>query len=92
MPLTLGTAVFAIAGLIALWSVANDIGSGKAATTKPAWTIDRDENPGGFWFTVLCKAAFVGFAIAVLLHALGLIGDPVVWIQQTFPFFARRSS
>ncbi len=89
MPLTLGTAVFAIAGLVALWSVASDIRSGKAATTKPAWTIDRQENPGGFWFTVLCKAAFVGFAIALLLHALGLIGDPVAWIRQTFPFLAR---
>jgi hypothetical protein len=39
---------------------------------------------------MFCKAAFICFAIAVILHAYGVIGDPFVWFAQTFPFLVHR--
>jgi len=35
-------------------------------------------------------AGFVSFAIAVVLNAFGMIGDPFIWMQQTFPFLMPR--
>jgi hypothetical protein len=34
------------------------------------------------------KGALVGCAIAEILHAFGLAGDPVAQIQQALPFLA----
>ncbi len=58
--------------------------------SKRGRTIDRRENPGGFYLTTLANVLFVCFAIAVLLNALELIGDPFVWIKQTFSFMRFR--
>ena len=57
--------------------------------TNGRMTIDIRENPGGFYLTIACKAAFAGFAIAVLLNVLGLIDDPFAWFARTFPFLVR---
>lgn len=91
MPLTLNLVAIEIAGLIALWTVVNDLRTGKAATTK-TWTVDFAHNPVGFCLLVAFKIAFVAFAAAMLLHALGLIGDPVAALKQALPFFFRRPS
>jgi hypothetical protein len=53
--------------------------------TGRGWTIDRRENPAGFWAYTLFGAFFVVFAIAVLLNAIGLTGDPFAWINRTLP-------
>lgn len=90
MPLTLNLVAIEIAGLIALWSVVNDLRTRKAATSK-AWTVDFAHNRIGFCLLVAFKIAFVAFAGAMLLHALGLIGDPVAALKQALPFFGRRS-
>jgi hypothetical protein len=87
--LTLNLVAIEIAGLIALWSIANDLRSRKAATSK-AWTVDFAHNRIGFCLLVAFKIAFIAFAAAMLLHALGLIGDPVAALQQALPFFGRR--
>jgi hypothetical protein len=34
------------------------------------------------------KGALVGFAIAEILYACGLVGDPVAQIQHALPFLA----
>jgi hypothetical protein len=83
----LTVAFFEILGLISLWSMIGDLRSG--STTNRGMTIDAKENPGGFYLVMLCKAGFVCFAI-VLLNALGLIGDPLVWMRQTLPFLMPR--
>jgi hypothetical protein len=79
---------FEILGLWSLWSIVADFRTG--STTNRGMTIDAKENPGGFYLVQLCKAGFVSFAAAVLLNALGLIGDPFVWFAQTFPFLVHR--
>ena len=83
----LRAAFFEILGLWSLWSIANNLRTGVATNGK--MTIDLRQNAGGFYLTIACKAAFVCFALAVLLNALGLIGDPFAWLARTFPFFAR---
>jgi len=80
-------AFFEILGLWSLWSMVNDLRGGIATNGK--MTIDVRENAGGFYLTIACKAAFAGFAIAVLLNVLGLIGDPFAWFARTFPFLVR---
>ena len=83
----LRAAFFEILGLWSLWSMVNDLRAGVA--TNGQMTIDIRENAGGFYLTIACKAAFAGFAIAVLLNVLGLIDDPFAWFARTFPFLVR---
>jgi hypothetical protein len=88
MPDMLYTAVFEALGAVALWTMVTDIRAG--STTNRGWTIEAKENPGGFYFLMFAKGAMGCFAGAILLHSLGLIGDPVIWIHQTFPFLKVR--
>jgi hypothetical protein len=83
----LRAALFEILGLWSLWSIARDLRTGIA--TNGGMSIDVRENAGGFYLTIACKAAFVGFAVAVLLNAFGLIDDPFAWFARTFPFLVR---
>jgi hypothetical protein len=85
---TLIAVFFAVLGFVSLWSIMNDLGTGLASGRRS--TIDIRENPGGFYLVVFCKAAFVCFAVAVILNALGLIGDPFVWMRRTLPFLMPR--
>jgi hypothetical protein len=80
-------AVFEIMGLWSLWSIMSDLRTGIA--TNGRMPIDIRDNAGGFYLTVACKAGCICFAVAVLLNALGLIGDPFAWMARTFPFMAR---
>ena len=75
-------------GALSLWSIFTDIRAG--STTNRDMTIDVKENRGGFYFVMIAKGGFVCFAAATLLHTLGLIGDPVTWIHETFPFLKFR--
>jgi len=77
-------------GFFSLWSIMNDLGTGNA--TSRTTIINVRENPGGFYLVVFCKAVFVSFAIAAILNAFGLIGDPFVWFAQTFPFLVRKQA
>ncbi|MBR2118314.1 MAG: hypothetical protein V4458_11440 [Pseudomonadota bacterium] len=88
MPL-LAITVLCAAAVLGAWFIVGEIVSGQTST-KAKSSISRADNPGGFWLTIMIKAAFVVFAVAVLLHALGLTGDPIVWLRETFPAFVRR--
>jgi len=81
----LRAAFFEALGLWSLFNVWKNLRTG-IIDNKRGWTIDRRDNPGGFDLTTLANMLFVIFAIAVLLNALGLIGDPFVWIKQAFAF------
>lgn len=86
----LRAAFFEILGLWSLWSIVTDFRTG--STTNRGITIEAKENPGGFYLVQLCKAGFVSFAAAaVLLNALGLIGDPFAWFARTFPFLVAEN-
>jgi hypothetical protein len=79
-------AVFGLLGLAAIYGIRKDIISGSA--TSRGWTCTIDDNPVGFCLIVAMKGALVGCAIAEILHAFGLAGDPVAQIQQALPFLA----
>lgn len=81
--------VLSAAALLGAWFIIGEIVSGQTAT-KAKSVISRAENPGGFWFAIAIKTAFIVFAVAVLLHVLGLTGDPLVWLRETFPAFVRH--
>jgi hypothetical protein len=72
----LACARFLLIGLYSLWAPINELRTGIATSRRG--TIDLRENPGGFYRLIFIKAAFVCFAVAVLLNAFGLIGDPFV--------------
>jgi hypothetical protein len=76
--------VFGIIGLFAIWGIQKDITTGTA--TSRGWTCTIDDNPFGFCLIVCTKAAFVGLAVAEILHACGLVGDPVANIKHALPF------
>jgi hypothetical protein len=81
---------FLFIGLYSLWGLANDLRTGVAVNRNRDSGIDVRENPGGFYLRVFVKAAFVCFATAVVLHAIGLIGDPFVWMRHYLPFLMPR--
>ena len=80
MPAPFIAAVFAILGLLAAWSIRRDIIRGTASSQ--GWTCTLDDNPVGFALIVASKGLMLGFAVAVVLHAFGLVGDPVVAIRH----------
>ena len=88
MPALLYTAMFEALGAVALWTMITDIRAG--STSNRGMTIVAKENPGGFYLIMFFKGAFACFSAAMLLHSLGLIGDPAVWVHQTFPFLKSR--
>jgi hypothetical protein len=79
-------AVFGLLDLAAIYGIRKNIISGSA--TSRGWTCSVDDNPVGFCLIVAMKGALVGCAIAEILHAFGLAGDPVAQIQQALPFLA----
>jgi hypothetical protein len=83
---TLNVVIFGILGFGLLWSIVNDLRTGKSTTRRMTFNIRK--NPAGFYFVVFCKSVFVCLAIVGILNALGLIGNPVIWMRQNWPFLA----
>jgi uncharacterized membrane protein YjgN (DUF898 family) len=88
MPPIMTTGLFLVLGLYSAWAMVNDLRTG--TTTNRNTTIDVRDNPGGFYLMLFIKVAFISFSIAVVLNAFGLIGDPFLWMRQTFPFLMPR--
>jgi hypothetical protein len=80
--------VFFAATLLGAWFIVGEIISGQTANRNSV--VERADNPGGFWLLITVKSAFVVFGVAVLLHVLGLIGNPYAWLHATFPALFRR--
>jgi len=66
---------FEVIGLWSAYQIWKNFQTGTIDTGR-GWTITRKDNAGGFWLYTLFNVAFIAFAIAVLLNAIGLIGDP----------------
>jgi hypothetical protein len=84
MPPAFIATVFGILGLAAIWGIGKNITTGTA--TSRGWTCTIDDNPVGFCLIVATKGAMVGFAIAEILYAFGLSGDPIARIKQALAF------
>ena len=74
MPVGYIALIFGIFGLIAAYTIQNDI---KRGVTWDQWTFALDQNPIMFSVAILGKASIVVLAIAEILHAFGLVGDPI---------------
>jgi hypothetical protein len=57
-------------------------------TSSRGWTCTIDGNPVGFCLIISMKAGFVGVAIAEILYAFGLVGDPFAHTKHALPFLA----
>jgi hypothetical protein len=84
MPPAVNATVFGILGLIAIWSIRNNIISGTASSR--GWTCTVEDNPIGFCLIVCSRAAIAGFAIAEILYAFELCADPLKTLQHALPF------
>lgn len=73
---------------IGLWSAFNAFKNLRTGVidNKRGWVIERHDNPGGFYLYTIANVLFACFAGAVMLNALGLIGDPFAWVNHTFGF------
>lgn len=85
---TVTAGLFLCAGLYSMASLVNDLRTGIALSRNN--TVDVREYPGWFYLLIFTKTVFISFALAVVLHAFGLIGDPFAWVRQTLPFLMPR--
>ena len=82
--------IIEVTGLLALASLIQDLRTGQDVSRSG--TIDRRDNPGGFWFLIIIKVAVICFAIAEVLFGIGVIEhDPYVWLQQHTTYRASKS-
>jgi hypothetical protein len=72
-------AIFASMAVIAAWSILNDLSTGVARDELYRFSLDT--NPLGFVAIIGGKMFVIVFAIAMILHAFGLAGDPVKALQ-----------
>ena len=81
--------IIEITGLLALASLIQDLRTGQDVSRSG--TVDRRDNPAGFWLLISIKAAVICFAIAEVLFGIGLIEhDPYVWLQQHTTYRASK--
>jgi hypothetical protein len=84
MPVGYIALIFGIFGLVAAYTIQNDI---KRGVTWDQRTFALDQNPIMFSVAILGKASIVALAIAEILHAFGLVGDPIAALRAILPFF-----
>jgi hypothetical protein len=70
-------------------SLVSDLRTGIIADNSRG-DVDVRDLPGLFYVRTLIKVFVIGLAIAVSLHAFGLIGDPFVWMREYLPFLMPR--
>lgn len=74
--------VFTLLGIIAAWAIRNSLSSGMAG--NGLYRFDVNINPLGFSAVIAGKALVIVLAIAEILHALGLTGDPMLVLRAVF--------
>jgi hypothetical protein len=80
---------FICLGVYLAVSLVGDLQTGIIADSR--WgDVDVRDLPGLFYVRIFIKVFMIGLAIAVLLHAFGLIGDPFVWMREYLPFLMPR--
>ncbi|MCA0045455.1 hypothetical protein LB577_00570 [Mesorhizobium sp. B283B1A] len=82
MPQWFIATVFGLLALAAVWGIYRSLSSGVA--NDGIYRFDVDKNPLGFALVIASRTLIIAFAVAVILHALGLIGDPVSMLRSLF--------
>jgi hypothetical protein len=80
---------FICLGVYLAVSLVGDLRTGIIADSSRG-DVDVRDLPGLFYVRIFIKVFVIGLAIAVLLHAFGLIGDPFVWMREYLPFLMPR--
>jgi hypothetical protein len=75
-------AIFGPLMILAAWGIKRDLATGVARDELYSFRADR--NPLGFLVVISGKIFIIGFGAAVILHAFGLMGDPVEALQPIF--------
>jgi hypothetical protein len=73
----------AITGLVSAWRTGISL-------DNPC-KVDVRALPALFYVRIAIQIVFIAFCCAVVLHALGLIGDPFAWMRAHAPFLMPRS-
>ncbi|TPJ74904.1 hypothetical protein [Mesorhizobium sp. B2-7-1] len=82
MPQWFTATVFGLLALAAVWGIYRSVSSGVAY--DDIYRFEIGSNPLGFAFAIASRILIVAFAIAMILHALGFIGDPVSMLRSAF--------
>jgi uncharacterized membrane protein YfcA len=79
-------ALFGLLAVVAAWSILRDLLAGVAQDELYKFRVS--ENPAGFLAIIGGKVFVVGFGIAMILYACGLIGDPMKALRTLLGPFA----
>ena len=90
MPPSIIAVIFGALALVAGWAIRNDLSTGESGDSL--YRFNLAENPVGYSLMILSKAAVVVFGVAEILHAFGMIGDPVHIIETGLPFLVQKQS
>jgi len=82
MPQWFTATVFGLLALAAVWGIYRSLSTGVAY--DGIYRFEIDSNPLGFAFAIASRVLIIAFAIAMILHALGLIGDSVAILRSMF--------
>jgi hypothetical protein len=74
--------IFTLLGIIAAGAIRNSLSSGIAG--NGLYRFDVNTNPLGFAAIIAGKAFVMVFAIAEILHAFGVTGDPGLMLRALF--------
>ena len=75
-------AIFGLLGAVAAWAIWRDLETG--VSWDSLYRFRADTNPLGFGAVIAGKVFVMGFGIAEILHAFGLIGDPMLVLRALF--------
>ena len=86
MPPWIIASVFGLVAIAAVWGIYRGLATG--ITDRGLWKFKVDESPLGFFLTLLVKAVVLCFAVAVVLHVVGLSSfDPIIETRKRLPSF-----
>ncbi len=89
MPPSIVAVIFGALALVVGWAIRKDLSTGVSGDSP--YRSNVAENPVGYSLMILTKAAVVVFGVAEILHAFGMIEDPIRIIQAAFLFVQKRS-
>lgn len=80
--------IFGALGLAAAWGIQRDLVTGVSNDEWRRYSLGQ--NPFAYMLAVFAKIFVLFFCAGEVLHAFGLVGDPVVAIRTALPFLPRK--
>ena len=90
MPPWIIALVFGLFAIAAVWGIYRSLVTGVA--NDGTRTVKADQSPVGFLVVLFVKLLVLCFAVAVVLHAVGLSAfDPIISTRKMLPSFLSQS-